>query len=203
MKWFLKMNTPNKLTIIRIFGLVVIVIIFFLPLNQVVFSLKDIHFDWQRILIIVLYIFSAITDTLDGKIARKRNIVTTFGKFLDPIADKILVNVLFILLAYKGEVHILVPILFIARDTLVDAVRLIMIEKNVVIAASPLGKAKTATQMIALLLVLFQNVPFAFISVPFADIMTYIAVIISIVSGYDYLFKNRKTLFEGADYNGK
>lgn len=203
MKWFFKMNTPNQLTTIRMLGLVLIVIIYFLPLNQLVFSIQAIDFSLKRILIIVLFLLSAMTDALDGHIARKRNIVTTFGKFLDPIADKILVNILFLLLAFSNEVSIIVPIIFIVRDTIVDAVRLIMVEKNVVIAASPLGKLKTASQMIALVFLLIYNLPFALIAVPFAVIVTYFAAFISLLSGCDYLYRNRKTLFEGADYRGQ
>lgn len=202
MKWFFKMNTPNQLTTIRMLGLVLIVIIYFLPLNQLVFSIQAIDFSLKRVLIIVLFLLSAMTDALDGHIARKRNIVTTFGKFLDPIADKILVNILFLLLAFSNEVSIIVPIIFIVRDTIVDAVRLIMVEKNVVIAASPLGKLKTASQMIALVFLLIYNLPFALIAVPFAAIVTYFAAFISLLSGCDYLYRNRKTLFEGADYRG-
>lgn len=203
MKWFFKMNTPNQLTTIRMLGLVLIVIIYFLPLNQLVFSIQAIDFSLKRVLIIVLFLLSAMTDALDGHIARKRNIVTTFGKFLDPIADKILVNILFLLLAFSNEVSIIVPIIFIVRDTIVDAVRLIMVEKNVVIAASPLGKLKTASQMIALVFLLIYNLPFALIAVPFAAIVTYFAAFISLLSGCDYLYRNRKTLFEGADYRGQ
>ena len=203
MKWFFKMNTPNQLTTIRMLGLVLIVIIYFLPLNQLVFSIQTIDFSLKRVLIIVLFLLSAMTDALDGHIARKRNIVTTFGKFLDPIADKILVNILFLLLAFSNEVSIIVPIIFIVRDTIVDAVRLIMVEKNVVIAASPLGKLKTASQMIALVFLLIYNLPFALIAVPFAVIVTYFAAFISLLSGCDYLYRNRKTLFEGADYRGQ
>ena len=202
MKWFFKMNTPNQLTTIRMLGLVLIVIIYFLPLNQLVFSIQAIDFSLKRVLIIVLFLLSAMTDALDGHIARKRNIVTTFGKFLDPIADKILVNILFLLLAFSNEVSIIVPIIFIVRDTIVDAVRLIMVEKNVVIAASPLGKLKTASQMIALVFLLIYNLPFALIAVPFAAIVTYFAAFISLLSGCDYLYRNRKTLFEGTDYRG-
>jgi CDP-diacylglycerol--glycerol-3-phosphate 3-phosphatidyltransferase len=202
MKWFCRLNTPNKLTLLRVVGLLFILIVYFLPLNQVVFFVDSIGFSLKRLLIIVLFVVSAYTDHLDGKIARKRQIVTTFGKFLDPIADKILVNVLFFLLAFSGEITVLVPLLFLIRDTIVDAVRLIMIEKKVVIAASNLGKAKTASQMAALCLLLIYNLPFALWNVPIALIVTYLAAFISLLSGFDYVYKNRKTLFEGADYRG-
>lgn len=202
MKWFSKMNTPNKLTTARMLGLVFIVIVYFLPLNQIVFLIGDIGFSLKRVLILLLFIASALTDYFDGKIARERNIVTTFGKFLDPIADKILVNILFLLLAFSGEIFILIPLIFIVRDTIVDAVRLIMIEKKVVIAASNLGKLKTASQMIALVLLLLYNIPFAFISIPLDRIVTYFAALVSLVSGVDYVYQNRLTLFEGADYRG-
>lgn len=199
MKSISKLNLPNKLTLARVMGLFFIVLIYFLPLNSVVFEIKNIAFSLKRMLIFILFILSAITDALDGKIARSRNLITTFGKFLDPIADKLLVNTLFLLLAFSDEVHLLVPIIFIARDTIVDAIRLLMIEKQVVIAASSLGKLKTVFQMLALVFLLIYNLPFVLINIPFATILTYIALFFSIVSGFDYLYKNKSFLLDGND----
>ncbi|MFA6936024.1 MAG: CDP-alcohol phosphatidyltransferase family protein, partial [Bacilli bacterium] len=121
-------------------------------------------------------------------------IVTTFGKFLDPIADKLLVNVLFIILTVWGEIPIIVTLIFIIRDTIVDAIRLIAIDKQVVIAASKLGKLKTVTQMISLIFVL--------LFIPGKLIVVYLAGVISLISGIEYFIKNRKIVLEGANYNG-
>lgn len=199
MKWFTKMNLPNKLTVIRMLAVFLIIIIALLPyqalnINVVSFIFLDTTFSLTRILIFVLFAFASFTDFLDGNIARKRGIVTTFGKFLDPIADKLLVNVLFIILTVWGEIPIIVTLIFIIRDTIVDAIRLIAIDKQVVIAASKLGKLKTVTQMISLIFVL--------LFIPGKLIVVYLAGIISLISGIEYFIKNRKIVLEGANYNG-
>lgn len=199
MKWFTKMNLPNKLTVIRMLAVFLIIIIALLPyqalnINVVSFTILGTTFSLTRILIFVLFAFASFTDFLDGNIARKRGIVTTFGKFLDPIADKLLVNVLFIILTVWGEIPIIVTLIFIIRDTIVDAIRLIAIDKQVVIAASKLGKLKTVTQMISLIFVL--------LFIPGKLIVVYLAGIISLISGIEYFIKNRKIVLEGANYNG-
>ncbi|MEA4821938.1 MAG: CDP-diacylglycerol--glycerol-3-phosphate 3-phosphatidyltransferase [Erysipelotrichales bacterium] len=199
MKWFTKMNLPNKLTVIRMLAVILIIIIALLPyqalnINVVSFIFLGTTFSLTRILIFVLFAFASFTDFLDGNIARKRGIVTTFGKFLDPIADKLLVNVLFIILTVWGEIPIIVTLIFIIRDTIVDAIRLIAIDKQVVIAASKLGKLKTVTQMISLIFVL--------LFIPGKLIVVYLAGIISLISGIEYFIKNRKIVLEGANYNG-
>jgi len=199
MKWFTKMNLPNKLTIIRMLAVILIIIIALLPyqalnINIVSFAILGATFSLPRILIFILFAFASFTDFLDGNIARKRGIVTTFGKFLDPIADKLLVNVLFIILTVWGEIPIIVTLIFIIRDTIVDAIRLIAIDKQVVIAASKLGKLKTVTQMISLIFVL--------LFIPGKLIVVYLAGVISLISGIEYFIKNRKIVLEGANYNG-
>mgnify|MGYP003295258956 CR=1 FL=1 len=128
------------------------------------------------------------TDFLDGHIARSRNLVTTFGKFMDPIADKLLVNTLFIILTGMGVLHWIVPVIMIGRDIIVDAIRLIVVEQGKVIAASKLGKLKTVTQMIALILLL------ALPGVEFIVYFAYLAAIASLVSGVDYFIKNKNIL---------
>ncbi|MDD3383321.1 MAG: CDP-diacylglycerol--glycerol-3-phosphate 3-phosphatidyltransferase [Bacilli bacterium] len=193
------MNLPNKLTVIRMLAVILIIIIALFPyqalnINVVSFAVLGTTFSLTRILIFVLFAFASFTDFLDGNIARKRGIVTTFGKFLDPIADKLLVNVLFIILTVWGEIPIIVTLIFIIRDTIVDAIRLIAIDKQVVIAASKLGKLKTVTQMISLIFVL--------LFIPGKLIIVYLAGAISLISGIEYFIKNRKIVLEGANYNG-
>lgn len=194
MKWFLKLNLPNKLTVIRMDIVLLIIAIAALPttwlnLDITLFSIFNQNYSLLRVIIFVLFIIGALTDYFDGVIARKNNLITTFGKFLDPIADKLLVNSLFIILAWQQEVSFLIPTIFIIRDTIVDAVRLIAIDKKIVIAASPLGKLKTITQMIALVFVLAY--------LPFANIVVWLSAIISVISGFDYFYKSKDMVLEG------
>lgn len=205
MKWFRDLNLPNKLTFIRMMCVVVLVLLALLPWQAwnakvVLFTLLEVEFDLIRIIMFFLFCFASFTDFLDGHIARSRNLVTTFGKFMDPIADKLLVNTLFIILGIWGEVPAVCVIIFIARDTIVDAIRMIAVEKQKVIAASKLGKLKTVTQMIAIILLLIQVDKFIY---PVATVVVYIAAFCSLISGIDYFWKNRHIVLEGANYRGE
>ena len=196
MKWFLKLNLPNKLTVARMIIVLIIVLIPLIPngllnLDQEAFKLFSNSYSIERLILLILFLIGALTDYLDGVIARKNKLITTFGKFLDPIADKLLVNSLFIILAWQQEVSFLIPVIFIIRDTIVDAVRLIAIDKKVVIAASPLGKLKTVTQMIALVFVLGY--------LPFANIIVWLAALTSVISGFDYFIKSKDMVLEGTN----
>jgi len=195
------MNLPNKLTTIRLFFVPLFVIIYLIPYQTLGMTIPtfDILSTQLSLLDIVLcFIFSvaAITDYFDGYLARKNNLVTTFGKFVDPIADKLIVNTALLLLASSHDISILVPIIMISRDTIVDAIRLVASQKNVVLAASFLGKAKTMTQMIAIVLLLLNNVGFAAIGIPMHQIMICVATLISIASGVEYFVKNRHYITE-------
>ncbi len=143
-----------------------------------------------------IFLFASLTDYLDGYLARKNNLVTTFGKFIDPIADKLIVNSALLLLVFSRDISIIIPIIMISRDTIVDAIRLIASQKNIVLAASPLGKAKTVTQMVAICILLLNNVIFSAIGIPMGDIMIWIATMISVVSGIDYFVKNKQYIME-------
>ena len=200
MKWFSKMNLPNQITVARMFIVLLIVIAALFPYQACnitipVYTLFGIQYSLTRIIIFWLFVIGSASDFLDGNIARKRHIETVFGKFLDPIADKLLVNVLYLILAVWMEVPVLIVIIFIVRDTVVDAIRLLAMDQKVVIAASKWGKVKTVTQMIAMILVLLY--------VPYAIWVVYLAGAVSLISGLDYFFKNRHFLLEGADYHGK
>ena len=142
------MNLANKLTIFRIVLVPIMVIIPFLGIQG---SWNYIPYEW--IIIDIIFIIASITDKLDGSIARKRNEITTFGKFLDPIADKILVLAAMIMLVEEGRLPAWIPIIILFREFLVSGYRLIAVEKGgKVIAASIWGKIKTVTQMIAIIL---------------------------------------------------
>lgn len=202
MSWFTKLNTPNKLTVIRMFCVLLLIVFGMLALylpDPWSFNIAGLNFTWIRLVLIFLFVFGSLTDYFDGKIARSRNLITTFGKFLDPIADKLLVNTLTLFLVVMGEINVIVIVIYIMRDTIVDAIRFIAAQKKVVIAASKLGKAKTISQMIALIVVLiFQAAPLNW-SISIGQILAYISALISLISGIDYLVKNAKMVFEGAN----
>jgi CDP-diacylglycerol--glycerol-3-phosphate 3-phosphatidyltransferase len=200
MKSLAKMNLPNKLTLFRMLCVLTIIVLGLLvnyP-THIFFKSGNNEFDVIRLMIFVLFVLGSFSDFLDGYIARKYHLVTTFGKFMDPIADKLLVNTTFIFLSVWGEIPAIVVIIMIARDSIVDAIRLVMMDSKVVIAASKWGKAKTVTQMIALIIVLLYNFPFFYLTnVNLGLYCSYIAAGISLISGIDYFYKNRKTLLEG------
>lgn len=194
------MNLANKLTIFRILLVPIMVIIPFLGIQGEVF---EIPITW--IIIDIIFIIASITDKLDGYIARSRNQITTFGKFLDPIADKILVISAMIMLVENSRLPGWIPIVVLFREFIVSGYRLVAVEKGgKVIAASIWGKLKTITQMLALVVALIDTNAFGvfvntsldtyhFIMNIFATVMMSISVIATIFSGVDYV-KNGKDL---------
>lgn len=198
----MKMNLANKLTIFRMILVPLIVIASFLWTDISVFGITV-----SMIVMNAIFIIASITDKLDGYIARSRNQVTTFGKFLDPLADKILVLAAMVILVEAGKIPAWIPIIVLAREFLVSGYRLVAVEKGgKVIAASIWGKLKTVTQMLALILVFIDTnrfFEFAFNSLTgyelvlniCSSVLLLISVIATIFSGYDYL-KNGKDLFK-------
>lgn len=141
------MNLANKLTIFRMILVPIMVVFAYLPINQNFYGVAT-----AMIIMDAIFIIASITDKLDGYIARSRNEVTTFGKFMDPLADKILVLAAMVILVEKNMLPAWIPIIVLAREFIVSGVRLIAVEKGgLVIAASVWGKLKTVTQMIALI----------------------------------------------------
>lgn len=195
------MNLPNKLTTVRLISVPLFVIIYLIPyqslgISMPTFDILSTELSLLDIVLFVIFVLSAFTDYLDGYLARKNNLVTTFGKFIDPIADKLIVNTALLLLASTHDITIVIPIIMISRDTIVDAIRLVASQKNVVLAASYLGKAKTMTQMIAIAVLLLHNVIFAAVGIPMDQIMIWLATVISVISGIDYFMKNRQYIME-------
>ena len=179
------MNLPNKLTTLR-----VIMIPFF------VFFLL-----WQngenrtfRIIALALFIIASLTDLLDGKIARKYNLVTNFGKFMDPLADKLLVCSALICLIELNALPAWMVIIIISREFIISGFRLIASDNGVVIAASYWGKFKTTFQMVSVVLLILDIQALAFVT----TICVWIALLLTIVSLVDYIYKNHKILTEGS-----
>ncbi len=198
----MKMNLPNKLTILRLILSVVMVIILLFPFYAINITFKTyvvnelIVVDSRYVIAGIIFIIASFTDFLDGYIARKYNLVTDFGKFTDAIADKILVNSALIILATHGMINPVIPVIIIARDTVVDAIRMLAASNNKVIAAGNIGKIKTATLMIALTLTFFYNLPFELWNLGVNDVLFIIAAALSVYSGFEYYFNNKKALFQ-------
>ena len=195
------MNLANKLTIFRMILVPIMVIIPFLGINSEILGIPLTY-----IIIDMIFIIASITDKLDGYIARSRNQVTTFGKFLDPIADKILVLAAMIMLVEFGKLPAWIPVIVLAREFIVSGYRLIAVEKGgKVVAASVWGKLKTVTQMIAIILAFLDvnafgacfkgNLTgFALILNAIVTIMMIIQTIPTIFSGYEYLKEGKDLL---------
>ncbi len=192
------MNLPNRLTVIRII---------MIPIFIVIVSGS---FDWGQLSILgttlpvvqlvgaLIFALASLTDWLDGKIARARGLVTNFGKFADPLADKMLVMTAFILLVAQGKVPGWVAAIIVCRELAVTGLRLILVEEQgEVMAAAWPGKIKTATQMFAIIFLFLNNVPFARIGIPFDQILLYACLIFTIYSGVDYFVKNSE-VFKGS-----
>lgn len=195
------MNLPNKLTITRVLLVPLLILIYMFPydvagINVPVYHILQTDIALTNIIILIIFIIASITDYFDGQIAKKNKLITTFGKFADPIADKLLINTIFLLLASDGTINIIIPIIMISRDTIVDAIKMSAASKQVVVAASKLGKLKTVSQMIALGFLLVNNFPFSALRVDIAAILAWVATIISVISGIDYFIKNQEMLTE-------
>lgn len=195
------MNLPNKLTVFRIFLVPVLVLVWLFPYAQfniafVEFNIAGVDISLLNIILLIIFAIASLTDMLDGQIARKRNLITTFGKFADPIADKLLVNTTLILLAFDHAIPVLPVVIMLARDTIVDGCRMIASRNGVVVAAGLLGKVKTVSQMVAIILILLNNLPFEIWEMPIADIVLWFAALVSMMSGYSYFIQLKEYIFE-------
>lgn len=201
------MNLPIKITLSRIL-LVPIFMILIMPFPEVVFQIGFLEFmrpqlismnnfilKYGNYIATAIFIIAAGTDGIDGYIARKRQQITRFGKFLDPIADKLLVTAALIALVQRGDINGWVALVIIGRELIVTGLRLVAAGEGIVISASGLGKLKTITQIIAIIFTLLKNFPLSlFTSFKFNQYAMLAAVIITIYSGYDYLSKNIKAI---------
>ena len=178
------MNLPNKLTILR-----VILIPFF-----VVFMLFDITGAADKWIALVIFCVASLTDMLDGKIARKYNLVTNFGKFMDPLADKLLVCTAPICLTSMNRLNVIVVLVIIAREFIISGFRLVASDNGIVIAASYWGKFKTVSQM-ALIIVLIMDLGGVWNVA--GTVLTWVALILTVVSLIDYIAKNKQVLTQG------
>ncbi|MBQ7935510.1 MAG: CDP-diacylglycerol--glycerol-3-phosphate 3-phosphatidyltransferase [Clostridia bacterium] len=193
------MNTPNKLTLLRVLMIPLFIIVFL-----------AVPAPWGAFVGAAIYGIASATDAIDGHLARKNNQVTDFGKFLDPLADKMLVITALVLLQHMDLIHPVITIIIIARELMVTSIRLVAASSGKVIAAGWWGKAKTVTQMIATLLLMVEpallgkleygwSIPFLTGSSPettavFGSALMLVATLLTLISGSEYLVKNWKYL---------
>jgi CDP-diacylglycerol---glycerol-3-phosphate 3-phosphatidyltransferase len=177
------LNLPNKLTIIR-----VIMIPFFL----LFFLGNFVDDNLSRYLAVIIFLVAAITDVLDGYIARSRNLITNFGKFMDPLADKLLVCAALVAMVGTGDLSSIVVIVIISREFIVTGFRIVAASSNIVIAAGFWGKIKTIIQMVMIVWVMLRiDNPYYAI---FSDVLIVSSVVLTIISGFEYIYKNLDVL---------
>ena len=193
------MNLPNKITISRILLIPLFIILLTIPFPWGEWSVNGIYYPMTHLVAFFIFAIAASTDWIDGYIARKYNLITNLGKFLDPLADKLLVSAAFILLVEMEQIAAWIVILIITREFAVTGLRLIAAGEGIVLAASRMGKLKTSSQLFAIGLLLLHNFPFAYINIPVDTILVYIALILTVWSGFDYFVKNWQVLGEQND----
>ena len=177
-----KMNLPNKITIIRVIAVPFFVVLF------------NLNYAFPAA---ILFCIASATDALDGYIARKRGLVTNFGKIMDPLADKIIVIAAFILLVQSGKIPGWMIIVILAREFIVAGLRTVAAVDGIVIAAGIWGKLKTATQMLAIPFLIVDNWPFEMIGIPVDQILLWLCVALTVISGIEYIYKNRRIFLKG------
>lgn len=196
------MNLPNKITISRL--IIAVIMIFFavfpwanVGASSILTTLGNTGFTILDLILAILFVVGSATDAIDGKIARKYNLITDFGKFFDPLADKFLVNSALIFLACYGRIPALIIILMIGRDLAVDGIRFMAASKGEVIAANIFGKLKTVFQMVTIPFVMLNGFPFNYLFkehtyIIFLDVLLSITCAMSLISGFIYLYRGRK-----------
>lgn len=195
------MNLPNKITISRL--IIAVIMIFFavfpwanVGASSILTTLGNTGFTILDLILAILFVVGSATDAIDGKIARKYNLITDFGKFFDPLADKFLVNSALIFLACYGRIPALIIILMIGRDLAVDGIRFMAASKGEVIAANIFGKLKTVFQMVTIPFVMLNGFPFNYLfkehTYIFLDVLLSITCAMSLISCFIYLYRGRK-----------
>ena len=195
----MKMNLPNKLTILRVFMIPFFVIFMLLSVSGMDIeeaSVSVSSFTTYRITAVAIFCIASFTDFLDGYIARKQGLVTDFGKFMDPLADKLLVCSALILLTAEGSLPSWVVIIIIAREFIISGFRLVASDNGIVIAASWWGKFKTVSQMIMCIVLVLAGVP-KLIGPVVTGVIIAAAVILTVVSLIDYMAKNIRVITDG------
>lgn len=171
------MNIANKVTVLRLLLIPVFLVLYY-------------NYGTTYNIAAIVFVIASLTDAIDGHLARSRNLVTTFGKFVDPLVDKLLTMAAFVVLVESGIIPAWAVIIIIARELIITGFRTLAADKGITIAASKWGKLKTTSQMISLVLLLLNNTSLNQIGV----YVFYIAVLLTIISGFDYIVKNKEVL---------
>ena len=190
------MNLPNKLTMLRIVMVPVVVLIYLLIPHDFCVVSQTNGLALRDILAFLVFAAASFTDMLDGQIARKQHLITSFGKFADPIADKMLVNTLLILLVYTHQANVVAVLLMIARDLVVDGLRMLASQHGKVVSAGFFGKLKTVLQMFAIVFLLLKNWPFVYVGLPVDQILLWAATLASLWSGFVYFVQLKDCVLE-------
>ena len=187
------MNLPNKLTLFRIILVPIVALVWLFPYSEVginigSFTVGNVSVPYLNVIVMALFALASFTDYLDGNIARMRNLVTTFGKFA--------VNMMLLILSYKHLIPLVCCILMILRDIVVDGCRMLAAQKGVVVSAGMLGKLKTVLQMVTIILILLNNIPFEIWYIPMDEILIWFTTFISVAGGYSYFMQVKDLIFE-------
>lgn len=191
------LNLPNKLTVIRICMIPMFIIVVGIDFGWGDISIAGTTVAVNQFVGMLIFAVASLTDWLDGKIARSQGLVTNFGKFADPLADKMLVMTAFIMLVAQDKAPAWVVAIIVCRELAVTGLRLLLVEDGEVMAAAWPGKVKTATQMFAIIFIMLNNAPFEVIGFPLAEILLYACLVFTIYSGVDYFIKNSH-VFKGS-----
>ncbi|MBQ9023786.1 MAG: CDP-diacylglycerol--glycerol-3-phosphate 3-phosphatidyltransferase [Bacilli bacterium] len=191
---------PNRLTNLRLILSLIIIFILLFPFNMLNINFKKylinsiVIIDTKMIIVGILFIISSITDFLDGHLARKYNNISDYGKLMDPIADKILVNSVLIILSAYGYIHPIVPIVVVIRDIVINSLRMLAASSGVAEPAGITGKFKTTFLMLGIALKLFGNLPFGLINIAVDDFFLIAGTVLCIISGLEYIKAYKKYL---------
>lgn len=184
------MNIPNRITLSRICLIPIFILLLSYPFDWGEWHIGGEQLPYVHLVAVIIFAIASATDWLDGYYARKYNLVTNLGKFLDPMADKLLVSAAFILTVALEMAPAWIVIVIISREFAVTGLRLVAAGEGTVLAAGQLGKLKTVLQIFAIIFLLLHNVPFASIGIPLDIILLYAALLITIISGVEYFVKN-------------
>lgn len=192
------MNLPNKLTVFRIILIPVFILLLTVPYAWSNISFLGVNMPVNWLIAAVVFAIASATDFLDGQIARSQHLVTNFGKFADPLADKLLVMTALIFLTSFNVVPAWMTAVIVIRELAVTGLRTLIVENNgKILAAQMPGKIKTFSQMFAIFFLYIRNAPFSIINFPIGNVLLWVAVIFTIYSGIDYFWQNRNVFSDG------
>lgn len=192
-----QMNIANKLTVLRMILIPVFVILMYMPNNYGDINLLGATIPVFQFIAGIVFTFASITDYLDGYLARKYHLVTSFGEFFDPMADKLLVIAALVTLVGTGTIPAWIVIIIISRELLVTGLRVLLAtHSGKVMAAALPGKIKTFTQMFSIIFYLFNDIGFTLLNIPMATILMYVCLIFTVYSGGDYFYKGRHVFLD-------